>query len=531
MITAKTTRKDRHECRSSLVLLPALFLVVLILSGSAIAQPNSQQSLAAAQQPAPSAVAGAGREQIADRWWEKVPSMLRISLRASRNRPALPIQDEAKLSAFLDEMREKGIASLEIFAPYYGGRSYGGLDSIDRYRLHPDVGTMEDFRRLVRIAHSKAMPIISFDNLGYCSVEAPEFLQACDDVKAGKETKWTKRFFWSDRADAPPPAAGDEYFMIRPTHLADYESSKHEFWEYSERAGKYYWTKWGGVDSQRNRVRLPQYNWTTQEMEQEAERVVRHWMDTGIDGMVIDAVNWYVGYTWQKGLRRITEVIQSYGNTFAQPEGAGGFHEDPVAWITEGGWNSVQEYGLGIWWEDDHRLVEAVEKGDPRRLEPALRAYHDRVVAAGGVLYYSPDLLPRFDEPAKQHLVVAAAAAFGDLVAYEYGRGLELDGETAWIFKTKGKHPALQQLSRRRHLPTNADDKYYAFLRTAPDESERVLVVLNFQPTAQDVGVRLDGVRATKIVDLRDGAPIPWATEVRVPMPAYGYRFFRVDAR
>jgi hypothetical protein len=84
-------------------------------------------------------------------------------------------------------------------------------------------------------------------------------------------------------------------------------------------------------------------------------------------------------------------------------------------------------------------------------------------------------------------------------------------------------------LSSRRHLPTNADDKYYAFLRTAADDSERVLVVLNFQPRAQTVEVRLDGVNASNLVDLRDGSSISWATPVPIELPAFGYRFLRVE--
>jgi hypothetical protein len=108
---------------------------------------------------------------------------------------------------------------------------------------------------------------------------------------------------------------------------------------------------------------------------------------------------------------------------------------------------------------------------------------------------------------------------------------LDLDDDIAWIFKTKGEHPALQQMSARRQIPTNADDKYYAFLRTAADDSERVLVVLNFQPSPQAVEVRLDGVRASRLVDLRDDSSTPRATQVRIEMPAYGYRFFRVEGR
>jgi glycosidase len=52
---------------------------------------------------------------------------------------------------------------------------------------------------------------------------------------------------------------------------------------------------------------------------------------------------------------------------------------------------------------------------------------------------------------------------------------------TTRLLDSKRQHPALQQLSTRRQIPTNADDDAYAFLRTAADRSERVLVVMNFQ--------------------------------------------------
>jgi hypothetical protein len=52
---------------------------------------------------------------------------------------------------------------------------------------------------------------------------------------------------------------------------------------------------------------------------------------------------------------------------------------------------------------------------------------------------------------------------------------------TTRLLELKRRHPALRQLSTRRQVPTNADDKAYAFLRTAADRTERVLVVMNFQ--------------------------------------------------
>ena len=327
--------------------------------------------------------------------------------------------EPAKLETQLDEIQKAGFSAIEVFAPALGGGSFSGLDTIDRYQVDPSLGTIDGFKRLVERAHARGMAVISFDNLGYSSVEAVDFLKATDDVKAGRPSRERSFYLWSDTADAPAPGTrpGNHYFFVRPTHLPGskpgtfYESSKHEFWAFSDRAGKYYWTKWAGVDLAGKPVRLPQYDWSGVEFQTEAERVVRFWMDLGIDGMVIDAVNWYVNYTWEIGRRRITNVIASYGHRYSQPEGAGGFHEDPVPWIAEGGWNSVQDYGLGIWWEKGSDVIaNAIASSDPRPIEPALRAYHDRVVAAGGTLYH---FAPELSGPQQRTFATCVVLAWG----------------------------------------------------------------------------------------------------------------------
>ncbi|HEU0139004.1 MAG TPA: alpha-amylase family glycosyl hydrolase [Bryobacteraceae bacterium] len=460
------------------------------------------------------------------RWWERAAAIRRISLKPNRAGETLSL-DPVKLGEQLDRMKQQGFDVLEIFAPPEGGFSYAGLDAKDRYRIDPEVGTMEDFRRLVRTAHAKGMAILSFDNLGYSSVEAPHFLKACDDIREGRDTPETRWFLWSDRADAPPPGTGDTYFMIRPK-LPGYDAVKHELWVYSERAKRYYWSKWGGVDSAGNKIRLPQYNWASREWQEEAGKVVRFWMDTGIDGMVIDAVNWYPGYTWEIGKKRITDVIASYGEKFSQPEGAGGFHEDPVAWVTEGGWNCIQDYGLGIWWEKETEVLrKAIEAGDPRPIEPALRDYHDRVVREGAVLYFEP---PTFDDRARHYLAVATLAGIGDLMFFDHRSApKELDAPLTGILRLKTEHPALHQLGTRRRMPVRSSDKHYAFLKTAADGSERVLVVLNFQVVPQTVEIDLSGLGNSVLTNLETGESRNRTAWFQVALPAYGYAFFKVE--
>lgn len=474
-------------------------------------------------------------------WWESASASIPVFIRDRPGKDAVfPIASAEGSARRLDELRDRGVAAIEVYAPAEGGNSFLGLDTINRYRFEPKAGTMDDFRRLIRQTHERGMKIVSIDNLGYSSVEAVDFLKACDDVRAGKDTRESRFFVWGDSADAPIPgsAGTDRYFMVRPRHLPGrgpggfVDTSKQEFWQYSERAGKYYWTKWDGVDLAGNKVRLPQYNWGSAEFQEEAEKIVRYWMDTGIDGMLIDAVNWYVGCTWESNRKRMTDVISSYGKMFSQPEGSGAFRDDPVAWVTDGGWTCIQDYGLAIYWERGSNVVtKAIESGDPQPIEPALARYHDRVVDAGGTLYFNP---PKFEDARKSHLAMAFAAAAGELICLaavidNLWSPVAPDEEEGWILKLKAKHPAMYNLSRRRSIRAAAPDRHYALLRSARNCEDRVLTVMNFQPEPQSVEVDLSGIHCRWLTDLRSGKRTERQVSWSVPLPAHGYSFFHLS--
>jgi hypothetical protein len=164
-------------------------------------------------------------------------------------------------------------------------------------------------------------------------------------------------------------------------------------------------------------VHLPQYNWASPEWPAEAQRAVRFWMKTGLDGMILDAVNWYVGATWQKINDNITGPSPAMVLKFSQPEGGGAFHsDDPVGWITEGHWNNLNDYGATICWEKDSQMLQkSVQDGTPHLFEKALQAYYDRVVAAGGTLYLP---VPQLQDSDQQQLAESLLATSGDLLCY-----------------------------------------------------------------------------------------------------------------
>jgi glycosidase len=424
--------------------------------------------------------------------------------------------------------KSEGMTALEIFAPEAGGNSYDGLDAKDLFQLDPGLGSIPDFRRLVALTHSLGMRAVTFQNLGYSAVDAPVFERAEDEVRQGT-TAWEREFYyWSRSADAPPPATSNSYFFVRPT-MPGYDPTKNEFWQWSDRAQAYYWTRWPGKDADGNAIHLPQYNWSEAAWPDKAARTIRFWMNIGMDGMVLDAVNWYAGADWQKINASLTGVIAGYGDKFSQPEGGGGFSDDPVGWVTEGHFTNIYDYGLGIWWNrNDRVLMTSIHQGKPEILEQALRSYHDRVVAAGGTLYFP---VPKLDDPADQSFAEALIATSGDLPCYcdPVGRITAPAPEIPALLKLKPVHPALFQNSLRRRIATNDDVDVYAVERSAADDSERLLVVFNFSREAVNVRIDAGAIHGASYIDLISEQPQPIAeNHLAIQLDPHGYRILQI---
>ena len=98
------------------------------------------------------------RELVPDRWYQKAAGLKIATLKKGRSYGHELSIDPAKVSAQLDEIKAQGFQAVEIFAPAHGLYAYSGLDTVNHYQIDPELGTMDDFRRLVASARSKRRP-------------------------------------------------------------------------------------------------------------------------------------------------------------------------------------------------------------------------------------------------------------------------------------------------------------------------------------------------------------------------------------
>ena len=143
-----------------------------------------------------------------------------------------------------------------------------GYDVADYCAIDPRFGTLADFDRLVNEAHRRGIRVLMDLVLNHTSDQHPWF-QAARSSRHSPKRDW---YFWAD-----PGARGR-----RPSNwTAVFGGSA---WEWDRTTRQYYLHSF--LKEQ------PDLNWNHPDAQQAMHEVVRFWLDRGVDGFRLDAINW-----------------------------------------------------------------------------------------------------------------------------------------------------------------------------------------------------------------------------------------------
>jgi maltose alpha-D-glucosyltransferase / alpha-amylase len=166
----------------------------------------------------------------------------------------------------LDYLEWLGIDCIWLLPMYPSPLRDGGYDIADFYDIHPDLGTVEDFRAFVDAAHQRQIRVIADLVMNHTSSDHPWFQEARSSPDSPKRD-W---YVWSET---------DEHYPDARVIFVDTEPSN---WTWDPLAGKYYWHRFFSHQ--------PDLNYENPEVQDEMLRVLRFWLDLGIDGFRLDAV-------------------------------------------------------------------------------------------------------------------------------------------------------------------------------------------------------------------------------------------------
>ena len=166
----------------------------------------------------------------------------------------------------LDYLQELGIDCLWLLPIYLSPLLDDGYDVADFYGIHPDYGTLDDFKAVLDEAHKRGLRIITDLVLNHTSNQHPWFQEA----RTSRDSPWRDYYVWSDT---------DQKYEDARIIFIDSQTSN---WEFDPQTGQYYWHRFF--------PHQPDLNYDNPKIQQAMLDVMRFWLDLGIDGFRADAV-------------------------------------------------------------------------------------------------------------------------------------------------------------------------------------------------------------------------------------------------
>ena len=176
------------------------------------------------------------------------------------------VGDLAGLTAKLDYIRDLGVGAVWLLPIFPSPLRDDGYDVSDFYSVHPDLGSLDDFQRLLDRAHRLGLRVLLDLVLNHTSDQHPWFQSA----RCGPGHPYHDYYVW----DTTP----DRYREARII-FTDSETSN---WAWEPACGRYYWHRFFSHQ--------PDLNYDHPEVRREMLDVARFWLDLGVDGFRVDAV-------------------------------------------------------------------------------------------------------------------------------------------------------------------------------------------------------------------------------------------------
>lgn len=177
------------------------------------------------------------------------------------------IGDFKGLTRKLDYLKDLGITAIWLLPFYPSPLKDDGYDIADYMNIHPQYGTLRDFKKLLNEAHKRGIRVITELVLNHTSDQHPWFQAA---RRAPPDSRIRNFYVWSD---------SPEKFKDARIIFKDFEISN---WSWDPVGRAYYWHRFYSHQ--------PDLNYNSVDVQKTILKVVDFWLGLGVDGLRLDAV-------------------------------------------------------------------------------------------------------------------------------------------------------------------------------------------------------------------------------------------------
>jgi len=201
----------------------------------------------------------------ADSWWQ-TGVIYQIYPRSFLDSNGDGVGDLPGITSKLDYLRWLGVDAIWLSPIYPSPMADFGYDITNYTDVHPLFGTLEDLDTLLHQAHQRDLKLILDFVPNHTSDEHPWFQQARES-RTNEKRDW---YIWHDPAKGGGPPNN---WVSRFGGTA---------WQFDEPTGQYYLHLYD--------VKQSDLNWRNPKVRQEMYEVLRFWLERGVDGFRIDAL-------------------------------------------------------------------------------------------------------------------------------------------------------------------------------------------------------------------------------------------------
>ena len=210
-------------------------------------------------------------KKLDKKWWKKEVGY-QIYPRSFYDSNNDGIGDLNGITAKLDYLKELGITLIWVCPIFKSPMDDNGYDISDYYDVNPEFGTKEDLERLIKEAEKRGIKIILDLVINHTSDEHEWFLEALKNP----ESKYRNYYIFKRGKNGLPPTNWRSHFGGSAWEKVEGEADENG----NEMYYLHLFTK-----------KQPDLNWENPEVREELYKMVNYWLEKGIAGFRVDAIN------------------------------------------------------------------------------------------------------------------------------------------------------------------------------------------------------------------------------------------------